>query len=119
MFPANRFAPTNIRSPEPTGICMRCGFYFFLKDLELQYQWAGPSLVNLQILVCRRRCLDVPQEQLRTIVIGADPIPPRRPSPTFYAQQSAAPGYTAPPWELLDDAFVPLFDDDGAPLLAE
>lgn len=118
MYPTNRFAPTNIRSPEPVGQCMRCGFLYFLKDLELQWQWAGPSLVNLQILVCRRTCLDSPQEQLRTITIGADPVPPRRPSPTFYAQQSAAPGYTAPPPALVDDAFVPLFDDDGGPLEA-
>lgn len=87
-YPTNRFAPTNMRSPEPTGLCMRCGFYYHLSYLVEQWEWAGPGMVNKRILVCPRNCLDKPNEQLRTIVIGPDPVPPSRPSPTFYAQQS-------------------------------
>ena len=37
-------------------------------------EWRGTSLQNLWILVCRR-CLDVPQEQLRAIQLPADPVP--------------------------------------------
>lgn len=86
---------------------MRCGFYYKMSALELQYQWAGPSLVSLGIYVCRRTCLDVPQEQLRTIIIGPDPTPVIPSSPTFYAQQNLG-GVAGP----LDAANAPLFDED-------
>jgi len=45
-----------------------------LDDLSYQYQWAGTGLVNLGLLVCPE-CLDVPQEQFRTIVLPPDPVP--------------------------------------------
>lgn len=97
MFPANRRAPTNIRQPAPVGLCRRCGFFFPLVQLVEQYEWRGPSLGKILTRVCASNpgCLDVPQEQLRTIVIGPDPVPPFDPSPTFYAQQNA--GGTTPP----------------------
>jgi hypothetical protein len=41
-------------------------------DLQPQFQWAGASLINLRLLVCRR-CLDTPQPQLRSIIVPADP----------------------------------------------
>lgn len=100
MFPANRFAPTNPNRPEYTAQCMRCGFYYYHRDLEWQYQWTGPHLTNIRILVCVRTCLDVPAEQLRTIKIGPDGLGPKQKSPTFYQQQNqggvAGPG-TFPP----------------------
>ncbi len=100
MFPNNRFAPTNPNAPEPVGICMRCAFRYPLSQLEWQYQWTGPRLANLWLLVCRRTCNDLPNEQLRTIIISADPVPPKHPSPDFYRQQNeggvAGPG-TFPP----------------------
>jgi hypothetical protein len=87
-YPTNQHAPTSARQPEPTGICARCSFYYPLSQLEWQWEWRGPNMVNLQIQVCRRTCLDVPNEQLRVIRIGPDPVCPQRPSPTFYRQQS-------------------------------
>jgi hypothetical protein len=39
-----------------------------------QYDWRGASLQNLQFLVCNT-CYDRPQEQLRAIIVPADPIP--------------------------------------------
>jgi hypothetical protein len=42
--------------------------------LRFQFDWAGASLVNKQMLVCGQ-CYDKPQEQLRAIVISADPMP--------------------------------------------
>ena len=105
-YPTNRFAPTSPRQPEPVGICMRCAFLYPLSRLVEQWEWAGPGLVNKRILVCERTCLDVPNEQLRTIVIGPDPVPPRRPSPPFWAQQQVG-GTEAP-----TQGFPPLPDDD-------
>jgi hypothetical protein len=43
-------------------------------DLRWQYDWAGASLINKRILVCAH-CEDTPQEQLRAIVLPADPVP--------------------------------------------
>jgi hypothetical protein len=42
--------------------------------LNWQYDWRGASLQNLRILVCKS-CLDTPQEQLRAVVLPADPTP--------------------------------------------
>jgi hypothetical protein len=42
--------------------------------LKWQYDWAGASLINKRMLVCNT-CYDVPQEQLRAIVVPADPMP--------------------------------------------
>lgn len=90
MYPVNVRAPTSIRDPKPTGLCRRCGFYFPLERLAEQYEWRGPSLGKILTRVCVSNpgCLDLPQEQLRTIIIGPDPIPPRDASPTFYQQQN-------------------------------
>jgi len=52
--------------------------------LQWQYDWAGASLVNKRILVCDT-CNDVPQEQLRAIVIPADPLPIINPRVEPYA----------------------------------
>lgn len=120
-YPVNVHAPTSARQPEPTGICARCSFYYKLSQLEEQWEWAGPQLYNKRILVCRRTCLDRPNEQLRTIVIGPDPIPPSRPSPTFYAQQNqgGSTGPIAPMMDFLEsDSGIPLTDDNGNPLTA-
>jgi hypothetical protein len=43
-------------------------------DLQWQYEWRGAALQNTRILVCNR-CLDTPQQQLRSIIIPRDPEP--------------------------------------------
>jgi|SRR5215831_7567349 len=52
----------------------RSGFLSNQDDMAWQYQWAGNDLINLRILVHRDE-LDVPQEQLRTIILPPDPAP--------------------------------------------
>jgi len=42
--------------------------------LSWQYDWAGASMINKRMLVCNT-CYDVPQEQLRAIIVPADPMP--------------------------------------------
>ena len=56
-------ARTNPGSPDAHAICDRCGFRYNFKDLAFQFDWRGPTLKNLYILVCDE-CLDTPQEQL-------------------------------------------------------
>jgi|SRR5215475_1063701 len=71
------------QSPSALGICDRCGFMYNHSDLQWQHDWRGPRLQNLRILVCEK-CLDVPQEQLRTITLPADPQPIDNPRPEQY-----------------------------------
>jgi hypothetical protein len=46
--------------------------------LQWQFDYAGAGLINKRILVCDP-CLDVPQNQLRAIVLPADPMPIENP----------------------------------------
>lgn len=67
-------ARTNPSNPQAHAICDRCGFRYNWVDLKWQMDWRGAALQNLRILVCSD-CYDTPQEQLRAIVVPADPTP--------------------------------------------
>ena len=67
-------ARTSATNPQAHAICDRCGFRYNHIDLRWQYDWRGTSLQNIRILVCNS-CYDEPQQQLRAIVIPADPVP--------------------------------------------
>ena len=64
--------------PQAQAVCDRDGLWYNRVDLRWQYDWAGTSLINKRILVCKR-CLDRPQQQLRAIIIPADPVPIQNP----------------------------------------
>lgn len=81
-------AKTSARSPQAHAICDRCGFRYNHVNLRWQYDWAGASLINRRILVCNT-CYDTPQEQLRAIVIPADPVPIINPRVPNYAQDAS------------------------------
>ena len=76
-------AKVSTRNPEPFAICDGCGALYNHSELRWQMQWAGNKLVNLRQLVCRR-CNDIPQTQLRAIVLPADPMPVMNPRPENY-----------------------------------
>jgi len=67
-------ARTNPSNPQAHAVCDRCGFRYNFVDLREQMEWRGAALMNIKILVCSN-CLDTPQEQLRAIVVPADPTP--------------------------------------------
>jgi hypothetical protein len=67
-------ARTSARNPQAHAICDRCGFRYNHVNLRWQYDWRGASLMNIRLLVCNS-CYDAPQEQLRAIVVPADPVP--------------------------------------------
>jgi len=71
-------ATANARNPRAFAVCDRCGIWHNRDQLGWQMQWAGASLYNTRLLVCRR-CTDVPQEQLRSITLPPDPIPVYQP----------------------------------------
>jgi hypothetical protein len=78
-------ARTSARRPQAHAICDRCSFRYNRVDLRFQFDWAGSNLINKQILVCSR-CYDKPQEQLRAIVIAADPVPVKNPRIEYFVQ---------------------------------
>lgn len=49
-------------------------------DLAWQFDWEGPRLQNLRLLVCSR-CMDKPFEHNRPIVVPPDPVPVKNPRP--------------------------------------
>lgn len=67
-------AKTNSKNPEAFGVCMRCGIWYNRNQLRNQMEWRGATLLPLYIFVCNP-CYDTPQENLRAIVVPADPIP--------------------------------------------
>ena len=67
-------ARTSASNPQAHAICDRCGFRYNWVDLRWQYDWRGATMQNIRILVCKE-CYDKPQEQLRAIVVPADPTP--------------------------------------------
>jgi len=86
MRPHGR-ARVSARNPRAFAICDRCGFLVNHVDLQWQYDWAGASLINKCILVCNE-CNDVPQQQLRAIVVPADPVPIQNPRVQDYVTAS-------------------------------
>lgn len=76
-------AKISARNPRAAGQCDRCGFIYNHINLSWQYDWAGASLINKRILVCDT-CNDVPQSQLRAIVVPADPVPIQNPRTQDY-----------------------------------
>lgn len=66
--------------PEALGVCDNCGTLYNLHRLKWQWDWAGPRLVNKKLRVCKS-CMDRPQQQLRTTLITADPVPVYDPRP--------------------------------------
>jgi hypothetical protein len=67
-------ARVSSKKPQAFAVCQRCGTWYNRVDLNFQFDWRGSQLQNLYILVCKR-CMDTPQEQLRAIVLPADPVP--------------------------------------------
>lgn len=67
-------ARTSARNPQAHAICDRCGGRYNHVDLSWQFDWAGAGLINKRILVCSH-CTDTPQQQLRSVVLPADPQP--------------------------------------------
>jgi hypothetical protein len=69
--------------PRAKALCDRCAQTWNHFQLRWQYQWVGPKLQNLRILVCPE-CYDLPQPNIRRIVIPPDPLPIMNPRPENY-----------------------------------
>lgn len=106
-------ASTNPSRPQAFAVCDRCGIWYNRVRLRNQMEWQGTSLRPLYLFVCNE-CYDTPQQQLRNIVIPADPIPVIMPrTEPFLYDEAVQPGQTGPygvPVGLEADAVMPLYD---------
>lgn len=80
-------ARTNPKSPAAHAICDRCGGRVNHVDLSWQFDWAGAGLINKRLLVCDH-CNDEPQQQLRAIVLPADPPVIMNSRPEYFIEAS-------------------------------
>lgn len=88
-------ARVRARSPSAAAICDSCGFCYNLDALVTQYQWRGTKLADTGSLVCSD-CLDVPQQQFRTLILPPDPEPRVNPRPDTNVTPIAIIGGTVP-----------------------
>jgi hypothetical protein len=110
---ANGFARVDARNPSAWAVCDRCGFRYLHSDLSFQFEWAGVGLRNKRVLVCRRRCLDIPNPQLRSYSPPPDPIPIRDPRPD-QSYQGLAPNIV---YTIASSGLQPVLDGFGNPVL--
>ena len=111
------------RLDSAAAVCDRCGFVYNHADLHWQMAFRGPVLQNTRILVCQR-CLDKPQEQLRAIVLPADPVPVFQPRVQNYAAAETdfymlAGGTIDPVTGIPIPSTTVLTDGNGNPLLKQ
>lgn len=78
-------ARISAKNPQAAGVCDRCGGVLNHVNLSWQFDWAGAGLINKRILVCDP-CMDTPQQQLRSIVLPADPPVVMNARPEYYVQ---------------------------------
>lgn len=89
-------ARANPRSPLAMAECDRCGFWYPLDRLQKQFEWRGAQLAWTGYLVCPDRCLDVPFEQNKVLILPVDPRPRVNPRPSWDTTAPFYPGQTAP-----------------------
>lgn len=89
---------------------------FQLNTLVWQYEYAGPRLQNLRILVCRG-CLDKPQPQLQPRNLTPDPLPVMNARPEPFAPTGIGAEQTNYLWT--DDEAFMIVAEDGTFFVTE
>lgn len=92
-WPQNDGVALDPRKPRALGICDFCAQTWHRDELQFQYEFGGFGLINLHYLVCPR-CMDKPQEQLRSLVLPPDPRPVINPRTENYDLDSQLQGFS-------------------------
>jgi hypothetical protein len=109
------YARVNARSPRAAGICDRCGFLYQHADLRFQFDYRGPSIQNLRLMVCRR-CEDKPQPQLGG-KLSQDPVPIRNARPEPFA--IAGVSYDGINYFTDENGMTEIIAEDGTAIIQE
>lgn len=83
---AHGHAQVDPSNPSAFGTCDRCSRLFNLSSLAFQHDWRGQAMVNIQRRVCPS-CMDIPQPQLRPVILSPDPVPVFSPRPEQYGTE--------------------------------
>ena len=84
-------------SPRAHGTCDRCSQIVTHSTLKWEMEYRGIALMRTGFLVCPR-CLDVPYQGNRPIIIPADPVPIQNPrTENFALEASQGTSFTPPP----------------------
>lgn len=113
--------------PSEFGQCDYCYEAYNLVDLKWQFEWYGTQLTNTGFRACSR-CLSLPQDQLRPIILPPDPIPVDQPRAPYYPVVIGLEGFTqytlwpggsplAEPVYLTDGDGHQILTDQGQPIL--
>ena len=102
--PHGKYAAVDASNPEAFAECDRCGFWYNRSKLVWQNAWAGTHLYSLGLLVCQDRCYDIPQEQLRTIILPPDPPPVINARPPNFEYEENGPVQTTLTADVLQGA---------------
>lgn len=114
MRPHGKYVAVSATNPEAQAQCDRCSFWRNRGDLVFQTQWAGQHLYNVQVLVCRDRCFDTPNEQLRTIILPPDPPPIINARPPNFTYEENGPVQSTLAADVVQGAMsLPLVDATG------
>lgn len=117
-------AKVSTTNPRAFARCDRCGFIYNHCDLRFQYDYRGPMLANLRILVCET-CLDKPQPQLKPVLLTADPLPIINARPEDYLYANTQGLATSPAQETYQQTGIPipnnqiLLTEDGTLITTE
>lgn len=85
----------NAYNPRARAVCDRCACEVQHYSLIWEMEYRGNSLMKTGFLVCPR-CLDVPYQGRRPIIIPADPVPIQNPRTEPLLQEEGAGAQTNP-----------------------
>jgi hypothetical protein len=106
-------AKVNPRSPRAFAICDRCDMLYNHDRLDWDTQWMGNQIQRTGFLVCPT-CLDVPNPQLKPVVLPADPVPimnPRKDRPDPLVSQTVYTVATLPSAATKGDGYFTFVSD--------
>ncbi len=110
MRPHPKYASSDIHQGA-WATCDGCGMIWNHPQLDWQREWAGLQIINKRTLVCPR-CLDVPNEAIRTIILPPDPDPVLNARPEQYSVDEGLMPLTTEPTRTGDPGSV-IRDDKG------
>ena len=107
-------ARTSPGNPAAFAVCDRCSRWYNHKNLRWQYQYRGPVVQNIRLLVCAD-CYDALNYQSKAIILPADPLPVVNARIEYFQQYETDQRVTAAPPVIDPETGIPI--PQGQPLV--